>query len=124
MTSAWPSMSTATTCRSIQLQNHSLPSCHRGDSGIPRPFSRIFGSVITLFSSPALPVSGRPSTPTRTVTSPIDSTGPRAHRGSRNLPAGEPRGVADGRSVGPLLEHLEVPDRVPAVLPLLLEDHV
>ena len=53
MTSASPSMSTAMTCRSIQLQNHSLPSCHRGDSGIPRPLSRILGSVMTF--SPSWP---------------------------------------------------------------------
>jgi ubiquinone/menaquinone biosynthesis C-methylase UbiE len=30
----------------------------------------------------------------------------------------------EDRSAGPFLEHLEVPDRVPVVLPLLLEDHV
>src|SRR6516165_2388089 len=51
MTSALASISTAMTCRSIQLQNHSLPSCHRGDSGIPRPPSRIVGSGITSLSS-------------------------------------------------------------------------
>src|ERR1022692_3656798 len=47
VTSGLPSRLTATTCRSIQLQNHSRPSCHRGDSGIPRPLSRTFGSDMT-----------------------------------------------------------------------------
>src|ERR1700745_753905 len=51
MTSAVPSMSTATTCRSIQLQNHSRPSCHRGHSGVPSPLSTISGSGMTLLSS-------------------------------------------------------------------------
>src|SRR6266568_888242 len=56
-TSRLPSRPTATTCRSIQLQNHSLPSCHRGDSGIPRPLSRSFGSYMT---APLLVGLGRP----------------------------------------------------------------
>src|SRR5262249_53342550 len=63
MTSGLPSVSTATTCRSIQLQNHSRPSCQRGDSGIPRPRSRILGSGITSLSFPAAAFQGRPSTP-------------------------------------------------------------
>jgi len=42
-----PSRPTATTCWSIQLQNHSRPSCHLGDSGIPRPPSNTVGSRIT-----------------------------------------------------------------------------
>ena len=33
---AWPA---ATTCRPIRSRNHSRPTCHRGGSGIPRPFS-------------------------------------------------------------------------------------
>src|SRR6266545_1067481 len=60
MTSALPSRLTATTWRSIQLQNHSRPSCHRGDSGIPRPLSRTFGSDIDVSSlRRAAPAAGR-----------------------------------------------------------------
>src|SRR5260370_37196974 len=60
MTSALPSRLTATTWRSIQLQNHSRPSCQRGDSGIPRPVSRTFGSDIGISSlRRAAPAAGR-----------------------------------------------------------------
>src|SRR6266536_3391642 len=47
ITSGLPSRPTATTCRSILLQNHSRPLRHRGDSGIPRPLSRTFGLGMT-----------------------------------------------------------------------------
>src|ERR687888_1667014 len=57
ITSALPSRPTATTCRSIQWQNHSRPSCHRGDSGIPRPLSRTPGSGM---APPHLAGLGRP----------------------------------------------------------------
>src|SRR6266516_2328005 len=77
MTSALPSMSTATTWRSIQLQNHNRPSCQRGDSGIPRPVSNTFGSAMTPSScARAAPRADRPFTPTRTAAPPID-TGPK-----------------------------------------------
>src|SRR5450755_300932 len=43
---------------------------------------------------------------------------PLSGEGSHRVP------VLGAGSAGPFLEHLEVPDRVPMVLPLLLEDHL
>ena len=76
MTSAVPSMPTATTCRSIQLQNHRRPSCHRGDSGIPRPLSRTVGSGMRPSSLHGPPQSG-PITPYTNGTEPDRHAKPR-----------------------------------------------
>src|SRR5215469_6733062 len=73
ITSAVPSIPTATTCRSIQLQNHRRPSCHRGDSGIPRPLSSTVGSAMTPSSLHWAAPGGGPPPPTRTTFGPIDT---------------------------------------------------
>ena len=45
ITSLLPSRSTATISSAPQLENHSRPSCQRGDSGIARPLSSTRGCM-------------------------------------------------------------------------------